>query len=431
MRGLSPHDAAVTGLGWITSLGGGVESTWQALRAGRRGFTLREALTAPEGTRWAAAIERPWLRVPVPEEQESQAKFLNVSGELLATAVHEATTQAGLLTGSVPPQARGLYVGQTDFSRAQCVDFRPAVFEATQGLTRPLAAEALNAASLHRVNPFVLLETLHNNAFSFVSAVFGLKGANATLSGFEGPGLAALSLAARAVATRRVLAAVGVGAGAASGGALRHELHSLGLTAPGEAAQAGVYPLDRRRKGLVPGDAAGAVVFEPLSVARTRGPGPFVVVLGQASGTGVPPPGAFAPPPETVVHVARQALLEAGLRVQELLGVVVPASGRQLEDRILLEAVTEVLGGAPVPVTAVAGGVGHAAAGLDASGVLAAVLSLRDGALPACIGYSEPEPGFEGLQVAQAAASGPGQAVLTLALGFDGQVHALALARVR
>lgn len=431
MRGLDPHDATVTGMGWATSLGFGVEASWQALRAGRRGFKVVEAPEAPEGTRWAAPIERPWLRAPVPEDQESQAKFLNVSGELAATVVHEALTGAGLLDGRVAPERRGLYVAQTDFSRAQCVDFRPAVLDATQQLTQPLDAQALNAASLHKVNPFVLLETLNNNAFSFLCAVYGLKGANTSFAGFEGPGMVAVQTAARAVRSRRLEAAVALGAAAVSSGVMRHELAHLGLSARGTTGDPGVRPLDRHRAGLAPGDGAGALVFEPLAAARARGPGPYGVVLGQASATGVPPDGALCADVETLTHVARQALLEAGVRVHELAGIVLPASGRRAEDGLLLEAVRDLLGAQVVPITAVAGALGHLAAALDVSSVLVAALALRDGMLPPLAGYGTPEPGFESLSISTGGPLGSGAAVLVLSTGIDGQAHALALARVR
>ncbi len=431
MRGLDPYDAAVTGLGWATSLGYGVEATWKALRAGRRGLRVLEGGGPPPSTRLGAPLERPWLRCPLPEEQESQAKFLNQSGEMAATVLHEALAAAEGLPARVPPERRGLYAAQTDFSRAQCIDFRPAVVDATQQLTRPVDAQALDAAALHAVNPFVLLMTLSNNAFSFLSALHDLRGANTTFSGFEGAGLVAIQAAARAVRTRRLDAAVALGSGAATSGVVRHELAAMGLASPGEGAEAVVRPLDRRRLGCAPGDGAGALVLEPLHVARSRGAGPYAVVLGQASATGVPPAGARSPDGQTLAGVARQALLEGGLRVPELAGIVVPATGRRVEDGLLLEALRVLLGSERVPITSVGGALGTMAAGLDLSSAITGVLALRDGALPPCAGYAEPEPGFESLHVLTEAALGPGAAVLVLSAGLDGQAHALALARVR
>ena len=90
MRSLDPRDAALTGCGWASSVGYGAASVWAALLAGRRGVRVVGAIDDPPGLQLAAPAERPLLRAPVPEEQESQAKFLNAAGELAATVVREA-----------------------------------------------------------------------------------------------------------------------------------------------------------------------------------------------------------------------------------------------------------------------------------------------------------------------------------------------------
>ncbi len=431
MRSLEPRDAALTGLGWASSVGFGVSTNWAALFAGHRGVCLVGADGDPPGLRLAAPAQRPLLRAPVPDEQESQAKFLNSSGELAASVVHEALEAAHVDATVTPATQRGLYIAQNDFSRAPCQDFRGAVVEATQGLTAALEAEALNKASLHRVNPFVLLETLHNNAFSFLTAAFDIKGPNASLAGYEGSGLAALGLAARAVRTGRVRLAVGVGTACTSGALLRYELASQGQLSPSTDAATAPRPFDAARDGLVAGDAAAALVFEPLEVARTRGAGPWAVVVGAAGITGSPPAGVCSPDAESIAQAARAALRDAGLRVAELGGIVASGSGRRAEDRQMLEAIDDLLDGQPVPLTSSCGSLGHAAAGTDAGHVLLAALALREGQLPPTTGFAQPEPGLERVLVTRVATPLAAPTVLVLAAGQDGQAHALVLARAR
>jgi 3-oxoacyl-[acyl-carrier-protein] synthase II len=415
----------------MTPLGQGANATWEALRRGVRG--VRSVAVPPglaPGLGLTASIDRPYLRMPVPEEQESQAKFLNSAGELAATVVHEALQSAHAEGAKATAAQRGLFIAQNDFSRAGCQDFRGAVVDATQALTAPLDREALNKASLHKVNPFVLLETLHNNAFSFVTATFGLKGPNATLSGYEGTGLAAAGVAARAVRTGRVELGVAVGSASTSSGLLRHELATLGQLSAGPVSEA-PRPFDRARDGMVVGDAAAALVMEPLEAARGRGPGPWIVVLGCAGATGPLASGALTPEPATIVQAARAALRDAGLRVAELGGVVAAGSGRRAEDGAMLAALVELLEGAPRPVASACGSLGHAASGTDVGHLLLAVHALRDGALPATLGFREPEPGTDVVQVTQARTPLAAPSLLVLACGLDGQAHALVLARAR
>lgn len=431
MRSLDPTDAALTGLGWATALGVGENATWLSLRTGLRGVRRVEL---PAGVDPALAllapVEKPWLRAPVPAEQESQAKFLNTSGELAATVVHEALAAAQAGARTLPEAARGLFIAQNDYSRVACHDFRGAVVDATQGLTAPLDGEVLNKASLHKVNPFVLLETLNNNAFSFLTASFGLKGSNATLSGWEGTGLAAFGLAARAVRTSRVGLAVACGVGSLTSPVMRHELCRLGVLSRA-APEATPRPFDAARDGTVPADGGAAGVLEPLEAARQHGSGPWAVVVGTAGASGAPLAGGLCAQPGTLLAAAREALRDAGMRVAELGAVVVPGSGRRVEDGALLAALDELLEGSPLPVVSACGALGHAAAGTDAGHVALAALALREGSVPATPGFAQPEPGRERLAVTRTLVPLAAPAVLVLASGWDGQAHALVLARAR
>lgn len=431
MRSLYPTDAALTGLGWATALGVGENATWLSLRTGLRGVRRVEV---PAGVDPAlgllAPVDKPWLRAPVPAEQESQAKFLNTSGELAATVVHEALRGAHAASSTVPEAARGLFIAQNDYSRVACHDFRGAVVDATQGLTAALDGEVLNKASLHKVNPFVLLETLNNNAFSFVTASFGLKGSNATLSGLEGTGMAAFGLAARAVRTGRVGLAVACGAGCLTSPVLRHELGRLGVLSRG-APESAPRPFDAARDGMVPAEGAAAAVLEPLESARRRTSGPWAVIVGTAGATGAPVPGGLCAQPGTLLEAARSALRDAGMRVGELGAVVAAGSGRRVEDAALLAALDELLAGAPLPIVSACGALGHAASGTDAGHVALAALALREGGVPATTGFTQAEPGHARLAITRALTPLAAPAVLVLASGWDGQAHALVLARAR
>lgn len=431
MRSLDPTDAVVTGLGWATPLGMGEAACWLALRAGQRGTRRVEV---PAGVDAAlgvlAPIERPWLRAPVPAEQESQAKFLNTSGELAATVVHEALQAAEALADGGRAAQRGLFIAQNDYSRTACHDFRGAVVDATQGLSAPLDGELLNKASLHKVNPFVLLETLNNNAFSFITASFGLKGSNATLSGWEGTGLAAFGIAARAVRTRRVALAVACGAGSLTSPVMRHELARLGVLSRGSTADA-PRPFDAQRDGTVPADAAAAAVLEPLEAAGRRVAGPCVAIAGVGGATGEPMAGGLCAQPATLVSAARAALRDAGVRVDGLGAIVAPGSGRRVEDAAVLEALSTLLEGARIPVVSACGALGHAASGTEASHVALAVLALREGSVPPTPGFRAADAAHARVAITTTPTPLAAPTVLVLSSGWDGQAHALVLARVR
>ena len=65
---------------------------------------------------------------------------------------------------------------------ADCAFLYPAVRDASGGRFRELDAERLNRATVDKVNPFFLLESIANNPFSFVSAALGCMGPGTSLA---------------------------------------------------------------------------------------------------------------------------------------------------------------------------------------------------------------------------------------------------------
>ena len=299
MRTIRDDDAAITGLGLVSPLGFGVATVADAIAAGREAGTRVGNDGDPPGTRRAALVAEPWLVEPIPEAHAAQAKFLTASGQMAVTAVREALAEAGLPAGPTPDVRRGLYLAQMDWMAIEYADFRPVFMEATDGYARRWTAEGLNTATLHKLNPFYLLDTLNNNAYSFVTALLGWMGPGTSLSGPAGPGLLAVSMAARAIRRGDADAMLAVGAGRWTGPIARLEL------AQRAAARPEVRP-------TLPGEGAAAVVLEPLAAARARGARVDAVVLGSGSGSGAPDD------PLALVTAIKAALAEAGVPARDI-----------------------------------------------------------------------------------------------------------------
>ena len=116
MRAALGTDAAVTGVGAITALGAGVSATWDGLVDGRDGARTLAEDGGTGGMPRAATVDEPWLRTPVPEVHEAQAKFLNPSGQLAVTAAAEAAA-AGRLEGAGATEGdRAFFLAQVDWT---------------------------------------------------------------------------------------------------------------------------------------------------------------------------------------------------------------------------------------------------------------------------------------------------------------------------
>ena len=356
MRAPGPRDAAITGAGCVTALGFGLAATWQAIQAGATGVRALADAPAGSGMEYAALVERPYLRVAVPRELEPQVKFLNGAGELAVEATAEAMAQAGLLAAGIAPEMRGLYLSQMDSYDWSCHEFHDAVRHATEDLAVPPPQEALNRASTRRVKPFFMLESLKNNAFSFLATMFELRGANTSIAGFAGPTWLCLDMGMRSLARGSVDAAVLVAAARPASEVARAELHALGLD-------------------LVPGEAAAALVLERLAGATARGADVRAVVLGTGASTRRPREGDSAPTPEGLVDAARAALAAAEIAPGELAAVIAPAVG----EGDLLAALGDLEAAAGVPTRAFKAETGHCSLASDLLETALAVEALRAG----------------------------------------------------
>lgn len=385
MRPARDTDAAVTGAGVITALGAGLAATWEGLLEGRDGARTLPDDGGTGGMPRAATIDEPWLRAAVPEAQEAQAKFLNASGQLAVTAAAEAASAGRLAEAGATEGERAFFLAQVDWTPCSFTHFHAAFQEASDGFRRPAEGEALNAATIRKLNPFYLLDTLNNNASSLLAAIHGLRGPNTSVSGWSGTGLAALSLGARTIARGEAKVGLVVGTGRFTTPTARFEIERM-------------HPLGAK---VVPGEGAGAVCLEPLAGARARGMAPLAVILGQGAAYGAPV--ERRPRAQTVAAAAREALREAGA----FAGEVSAALCFDLDEG--RAALATLPGGSGVPVVAWRRQTGEMGPGSDVAEAALAAHALSAGRLP-------------GLSAAPTS-------LLLLACGLDGQAFALLLAR--
>jgi 3-oxoacyl-[acyl-carrier-protein] synthase II len=186
-----------------------------------------------------------------------------------------------------------------------------------------------------------------------------------------------------------------------------------------------IRPFDRRRTGLLLGEAAALVLMSRDGEA----PAPLGRLLGHASaGDGVhisaPDPGGRG-----LALAVRQAMAEAGVSGSDLGLVSAHGTATPLNDRVESLVIRDALGAraTAVPVHAIKGGLGHtmgAAATLEA---IACLLAARHGVVPHTLGLEEPDPECGLDLVAGAPRVTPVRVSLSTSLGFGGCNAALVL----
>ena len=179
-----------------------------------------------------------------------------------------------------------------------------------------------------------------------------------------------------------------------------------------------VRPFDRRRSGLLLGEAAALVLMArdadapPVRLGR---------LLGHASSSDGSHVAAPDPEGRGLAHAVRGALTAAGVGGDAVDFVSAHGTGTPLNDKIETAVLRRVLGAraAAVPVNSIKGALGHtmgAAATLEA---IMCLLASRDGVVPGTAGYEEADPACD-LDVSGAARAARPRVSLSTSLGFGG-----------
>ncbi|HKD00327.1 MAG TPA: beta-ketoacyl-[acyl-carrier-protein] synthase family protein [Methylomirabilota bacterium] len=190
-----------------------------------------------------------------------------------------------------------------------------------------------------------------------------------------------------------------------------------------------VRPFDKRRSGLLLGEAAALVLM--TREGATSGPR-LGRLLGHASasdGSHIAAPDASG---RGLELAARTALDEAGLTPADVEFVSAHGTGTLVNDRIEADVLRRVLGrrASEIPVNSIKASVGHT---MGAAAALEAVMCLmagREGIVPKTLGLEEPDPACELDHVIGAPRAARPRISLSTSLGFGGCNAALVLEAV-
>ncbi|MEW6517133.1 MAG: beta-ketoacyl-[acyl-carrier-protein] synthase family protein [candidate division FCPU426 bacterium] len=401
----------VTGLGLNTPLGAGAEAFWPALVAGTSGV----GPVTRFDTRWlpvhmAAQIkDLDGLRNLSTEEQ----KALDPAARLALSAGRAALADAG-------------WLGADQRSQHGAVDL---VFGTTHGdLNEHVVRckrtwETQDLASALEVTRDIVSENVTYSFLYQMAQRLGLTGWQSTNTNACAASGYALSLAVERI--RQGLADVVL----AGGMDLLAEPDYTGFCSLRAMAPDCCRPFDRARRGLIMGEAGAALVLESGESLRQRGGKAYARVLGygwssDAYHLSTPHPEGWG----TRQSVAL-ALKDAGLKAEEIDGIVAHGTGTPGNDRTEAQAFREVFGERVPPVTAPKSMIGHAMGAASAIEAVIGVLSLKHQTLPPTINHEETDPECP-VEVVRKARSLRLRTCLTNSSGFGGNNDSLVFGEV-
>lgn len=418
------RNIVITGLGLVTALGKNVVCNWRNLELKNTGIACYPRENQPEPFNYIGKV--PEFEIPkgVPRKIGNQMKFLNRGSLLGFIAAHEAVTSSQVEISQIPPDRRALVIGSGDHTKTGYDFLFPAVKKGTGGKFKHVNSKQLNESCLHEVNPFYLLESLHNNLFSFLSAFFDLKGSNASLASLSPCGLHALEAASRMIRQDQADMALVVGCGNWITEIPLYELHALDLLSHCREGAQSFRPLDKRRNGFIPGEGGAAVLLEAEAIARKRG----AFIHGQIRGTGncieFDSAHGFGVSMSVSLRCMAMTLKDAGVDAADL-GFISPhGNATRMGDRSELESIQTLLGNHPsqIPIVAMKPYTGHMGAASDIAEMILGIKSVQKGVAPATLNFKASEERFSHLNISNAHLSCAENRFLSVSCGMGGQV---------
>ncbi|WP_031388639.1 beta-ketoacyl-[acyl-carrier-protein] synthase family protein [Desulfonatronum thiodismutans] len=401
------HQAAITGVGIVSSLGNDADSVVRALYEGRSGIGVdqerielgfRSALTGLiRGFDPARHLSR--------KQRKTMPEF--------AVQAHAATMEALAMAGLDPDDLRNDRTGLVFGCDSSCL----AGVEQVDMLRQRLDTRSIGSGHIFRS----MTSTITMN----LNTLLGTRGACWTISSACSSGGHAVGQAADLIASGRQDRVL-------CGGAQEINWQSVcsfdGLGAFStrmDRPRTASRPFDADRDGLVPGGGAATLLLERLDLARERG----ARVLGLVRGYGFSSDGEHisVPSGDGLERAMRMALDEAGWSPPEIDYICAHATSTPAGDSVEAESIARLFGTPTPPVSSLKSMTGHELWMSGAAQVVYCVLMAREGFIAPSINFERPDAASAKLDIVTETRSARLRNVLCNSAGFGGTNACLAL----
>jgi 3-oxoacyl-[acyl-carrier-protein] synthase II len=388
----SPERIAVMAAGVVTPIGQDLESFWSSLLTGASGishverFPVSDLRVGRAGEIKKLARVKSWARVP-----DCRAT------RLLISAADDLCAQARFRPLPLDPRRVGVVVGT-----------------ALGGVEE--GERALDGDRRRRR----LRDALYDGPAYNLARWLGCRGPVITVSTACASGATALAVGSELLREGEVDAVI------AGGYDVLCRFVMRGFDALRSLTRDEVRPFDRRRSGLLLGEAAALALL--VRERDARGPR-LGTVLGYGSASDASHIAAPDPDGQGLERAVRAALLDAGITANDVDFVSAHGTGTQLNDRIETAALKRALGARAyaVPVNSIKSSLGHT---MGAAAALEAIMCLqasRHGLIPPTLHLEEPDPACDLDYVHGTARAARPRISLSTSLGFGGCNGALVL----
>src|ERR1700742_1085639 len=374
----------VTGLGMVSPLGCGVETTWTRILDGRSGARKIDAFDVSDlPSKIACVVPRgdgsdgtfnpdQWME---PKEQRKVDDFIVFAMAAARQALddadwHPTSEEDRCITGTMIGSGIGGLHGIAE------------------------TAVLLKERGPRRVSPFFIPGRLINLASGYVSIEHGLKGPNHAVVTACSTGAHAIGDASRLIMLGDADVMVAGGTESpicrlAMAGFCAARALSTGFNDTPEKAS---RPYDKDRDGFVMGEGAGVVVLEEYEHAKNRGARIYAEVIGYGLSGDAYHITSPSPDGDGAFRSMSAAMRRAGISSSDIDYINAHGTSTQVGDEIELGAVERLLGNVAsrVSMSSTKSSTGHLLGAAGAVEAIFSILAIRDNIAPPTINLDHP-----------------------------------------
>ena len=404
----------VTGLGVVSPLGTGAESTWEGLLAGRSGAGLITLFDCSRhATRFACEVKN---FDPHVFSDKKEARKMDRFIQLGVAASEYAIRDSNLTVTREESEMVGVFIG------SGIGGFATIEREHTEMLT----------GGPRRISPFFIPSAIINLAAGWVSIRTGARGPSSATATACTSSAHSIGDAFRVIQRGEADVMIAGGSEAAITGLGVGGFNAMrALSTRNDAPEKASRPFDKDRDGFVIGEGAGILILEELGRAKARGAKIYCELVGYAMTSDAHHITAPCEDGEGAARVMTKAIKDAGIRPDQIAYVNAHGTSTPVGDQIEVIALKTVFGEhvKKLVVGSTKSMTGHllgAAGGLEAS---ITALAIRDQKVPPTINIDSQDPECDIDAAREGARSLAIEYALSNSFGFGGTNGALVFKR--
>ncbi len=377
-RGAIPERrVVVTGIGLVTPLGTGTETTWRGLLAGRSAIgPLTRFDASRHATRFGGEV-RDFDPLAFIDRKEVRKMDLFIQFALAAAEL--AVRDSGLPAGDLRSERAGTYVGSGIGGLGSIEEWHKVLLE----------------KGPDRVSPFFLIQTIINEASGQISIRYGAKGPNSAAVTACSTGTHSIGDSFRIIARGEADIMIAGGSEAPLTALSVAGFNAMkALSERNDAPEKASRPFDAKRDGFVMSEGAGVIILEELGRALRREARIYAEIVGYGMSSDAHHVAAPAPDGDGAVRVMRNAMADAGVGPADIQYINAHGTSTPYNDKTETLAIKTVFGehAARVAISSTKSMTGHllgAAGGVEA-GISA--LCLHHQVMTPTVNYEFPDP---------------------------------------